>query len=90
MRIKPLLDAIIFNVFKVGFHRPMVRPFVVHEFIKLLTRIITAITAEIKTSFFGAVPEFTLPDRIVYPVTATPPTVVGPARPAEKPTGPIL
>ena len=49
MSFEPLLEAVYFDELKIGFHGPVVRPFVIHEFVEILTGVFIARKAEIET-----------------------------------------
>jgi hypothetical protein len=67
---QPLLDTVFFDERKVGFHCPMVGPFIVHECAEFLAWVVTAKTAEIHISIFRAIPEFALAHIIIHAVAA--------------------
>jgi len=87
--LQPLLNAVTFDVIQIGRHGPMVRPFIVHEFMNLTTGIIATIAAEIDAPFSGALSELTLSCPIVDSVTQATITIACPTGTAEETTGTI-
>ncbi len=63
------------------------RPLIIHEIMKFFARVLTAMTAEIKTSVPGALSEFTLFYPIIDIVTPTTITVCCSAGTAKEATG---
>jgi hypothetical protein len=64
LSLDPFFDAVILDEFKIGLHRPMMRPLISHEIMKFLARVVAAVTAEVKTSVPGALSKFAL----FYPI----------------------
>ncbi len=56
------------DVLEIGLHRPMMGPLVSHEIMKLFTRVVAAMTAEVKPPVAGALSECALFSPIVGPV----------------------
>jgi len=50
---------------KIRLHSPMVRPLVIHEFVKFIAGVFVAVTTEFKIFVYGTVPELTLLNRII-------------------------
>jgi hypothetical protein len=57
LELQPFLETFFLDEFQVGHHGPVVRPFVVHEFMKRRAWIVSAKTAGIDVLVCGALPE---------------------------------
>jgi hypothetical protein len=77
----------VLDVFEVGLHRPVMRPLVGHEIMKLSAGVVAAVTAEINAPVPGAFPKFALFHPIIDMVAETAITVRCSARTAKKTTG---
>lgn len=63
------------DVFEIGFHRPMMGPLVGHKNIQFPAGVVAAITAEVKMSVPGALPECALLYKVIGIVAAAAVTV---------------
>jgi hypothetical protein len=90
LRRQPFLKPAFPNILQVGFHRPVVRPFVVHEFVQRPAREIIAKTAEVNTLFVGAPFEPAGLDQIIRPVAAAAVTILRSAGTAKDTTRSVL
>lgn len=90
LSFEPLLEAVYFDELKIGFHGPVVRPFVIHEFVEILTGVFIARKAEIETFFPGAGPELALLNILIYSIAPATPAILCPAGPAIDTAGTVL
>jgi hypothetical protein len=87
---QPLVQPIFSDIFQIGFHSPVVRPFVIHEFIQRPAREVIAKTAEIDLFLCGAPFEPAGLYQIIRPVAPAAITILRPAGPAVNPAGAVL
>jgi len=67
---QPLRQAVFPDIFQVRFHGPVVRPFVIHEFMERRAWIFITKAAEIDMSICGALPEPASSDIFIRAVAA--------------------
>ena len=83
LRLNPLFNSMFFDVFQVGFHSPMVRPFIVHEIMKFGARVFFTETAKFNIPLLNAVPEFALKHIFIDIITQAATAVLRCASPAK-------
>ncbi len=89
-RLQPFVLAVLLYVLKIGLHCPVVRPFIVHEIVKIFARVIATEATEVDILILCAFSELTLFSPIMDVITKAATAGWLSARTAVETTRPVL